>query len=200
MMKGQRHLSEDRLIEICLDSAPAQGEIQHLELCVECQGRRDGLARLLTDVSQAAAAEADAAFPAERLTRQHTRILQRLEHEGRQGRVIAFPAGHAAEAFALRTRPAMRWIAGAAAAGLVIGVLAGHLAHDFSVIRPTRASQVAAAARPAPDDLPTLQAVATTISEDELLGQIDLAIEGSGGTSLRPLDDLTPSTWETTAP
>ena len=198
-MKGQRHLSDDRLIEVCLDSAPAQGEIQHLELCVECQGRRADLARLLTDVSQAVAAEADAAFPAERLTRQHARILQRLEHEGQPGRVIAFPAGHAAEALALRTRPAMRWIAGAAAAGLVIGVLAGHLAHDFSVIRPTRASQTAAAARPAPD-VPTLQAVATTISEDELLGQIDLAIEGSGGTSLRPLDDLTPSTWETTTP
>lgn len=197
MMNGRRHLSDERLIEVCLDSAPAQGEAQHLESCVECQGRRADLARLLTDVSQAAAAEADAAFPAERLARQHARILQRLEHEGRPGRVIAFPAGHAAEAFAPRTRPAMRWIAGAAAAGLVIGLLAGQLAHDFSVIRPARASQVAAAARPAPD-VHTLQAVATTISEDELLGRIDLAIEGSGGISLRPLDELTPSPWETT--
>ena len=198
MIKGQRHLSDDRLIEVCLDAAPAQGEIQHLESCVECRGRRADLARLLTDVSQAAVAEADATFSAERLTRQHARILQRLEHEGRPGRVIAFPAGHAPEAFAPRTRPAMRWIAGAAAAGLVIGLLAGQLAHDF-VIRPTRASQVAAAVRP-PADVPTLQAVATTISEDELLGQIELAIEGSGGTSLRPLDEMTPRAWEVTTP
>jgi hypothetical protein len=199
MMKAQRHLSDDRLIEVCLESAPAHGELQHLDSCVECQGRRADIALMLMDISQAAADEADAVFPAERLTRQHARILQRLEHEGRPGRVIAFPAGYGSDAYVLRTRPAMRWIAGAAAAGLVIGLLAGHLAHDFSVIRPGRAAQLAIAARPAPD-VPTLHAVATTISEDDFLGQIDLAIEGSGSTSLRPLDELTPRAWEVTIP
>lgn len=199
MIKAQHHLSDDRLIEVCLDSAPAHGELQHLDSCVECQGRRSDIARMLTDISQAAAAEADAVFPAERLTRQHARILQRLEPEGRPGRVIVFPAGHLSDPFVLRTRPANRWIAGAAAAGLVIGLLAGHLAHDFSVIRPGRATQLAIATRPAPA-VPTLRAVATSISEDEFLGQIDLAIEGAGGTSLRPLDDLTPRAWEVTIP
>lgn len=199
MMKAQRHLSDDRLIEVCLESAPARSELQHLDSCVECQGRRADIALMLTDISQAAAAEADAVFPAERLVRQHARIVQRLEHEGRPGRVIAFPAGHGSDAFVLRTRPAMRWIAGAAAAGLVIGLLAGHLAHDFSVIRPGRATQLAIAARPVPD-VPTLRAVATTISEEDFLGQIDLAIEGSGSTSLRPLDELTPRAWEVTIP
>lgn len=197
MIKGQRHLSDDRLIEVCLESAPGQGERQHLDSCAECQGRRADIARMLTDVSLAATAEADEVFTAERLTRQQARILQRLEHEGRPGRVIAFPAGHGSDPFVLRTRPAMRWIAGAAAAGLLIGLLAGHLAHDFSVIRPPRQSQIAA--RPAVT-VPTLQAVATTISEDEFLGQIDMAIEGSGSTSLRPLDELTPRVWEVTIP
>ncbi len=93
----------------------------------------------------------------------------------------------------------MRWIAGAAAAGLLIGLLAGHLAHDFSMIRPGRSGQIAATVRPAPA-VPTLQAVATTISEDDFLGQIDLAIEGAGGSSLRPLEDLTPRVWEVTSP
>lgn len=198
MIKGQRHLSDDRLIEVCLESAPGQGERQHLDSCAECQGRRADIARMLTDVSLAATAEADEVFTAERLTRQQARILQRVEHEGRPGRVIAFPAGHGSDPFVLRTRPAMRWIAGAAAAGLLIGLLAGHLAHDFSVIRPPRQSQIAAA-RPAVT-VPTLQAVATTISEDEFLGQIDMAIEGSGSTSLRPLDELTPRVWEVTTP
>ena len=198
MIKGQRHLSDDRLIEVCLESAPGHGERQHLDSCAECQGRRADIARMLTEVSLAATAEADEVFTTERLTRQHARILQRVEHEGRPGRVIAFPAGHASDPFVLRTRPAMRWIAGAAAAGLVIGVLAGHLAHDFSVVRPARPSQIAAA-RPAVT-APTLQAVATTISEDEFLGQIDMAIEGSGSTSLRPLDELTPRVWEVTTP
>ena len=199
MIKAQRHLSDDRLIEVCLESAPARGELLHLDSCVECQARRADIARMLDDVSQVASDEADAVFPAERLARQQARIVQRLEHEGRPGRVIAFPAGHGSDPFVLRTRPAMRWIAGAAAAGLVIGLLAGHLS-NFSVIRPAgRATQLAVVARP-DAATPTLHAVATTISEDEFLGQIDLAIEGSGSTSLRPLDELTPRVWEVTIP
>src|SRR5687767_11349566 len=132
------------------------------------------IARLLAEYSEAVTAEADAAFPAERLARQQTRILQRLEQEGRPGRVIAFPAGHAHEPPPLRARPGMRWIAGAAAAGLIIGVVAGHLTHDFS----TRAPQIAAA-RPGTSpvdgggigaDPVTLRAVSTTLSEEEFLG------------------------------
>ena len=200
MMMGQRHLSDDRLVEVCLDVTPKEGERQHLYSCVECQTRCTELARLITEITDTTAAEADAAFPAERLARQQARILQRLEHEGRPARVIAFPAGHGSGAFTLRARPAMRWIAGAAAAGLLIGLLAGHLTHDFPLSRPGRSVQITAGVRPAAV-VPTLQAVATTISEDDFLGQIDLAIEGAAGTSsLRPLDDLTPRVWEVTAP
>ncbi len=188
------HLSEERLIEVCLDVAPETREREHLETCVECHHRRAEIVRMLTDLRDAAVTGADAAFPAERLARQHARILQRLEHEGRPARIITFPA-HGAEPPVLRTRPAMRWIAGAAAAGLLIGVLAGHLAHDFSITRPAFRAQGAVAARPMPE-APTLRAVATTISEEEFLGQIELAIEGTGGTALRPLDDLTPRVWE----
>jgi hypothetical protein len=199
MMMGQRHLSDDRLVEVRLDVTPKEGERQHLHTCVQCQTRCAELARLVTEVTDVATADADAAFPAERLARQQARILQRLEHEGRPARVIAFPAGHGSEAFALRARPAMRWIAGAAAAGLLIGLLAGHLTHDFSMIRPGRSVQITAGIRPAAT-VPTLQAVATTISEDDFLGQIDLAIESAAGTSLRPLEDLTPRVWEVTSP
>jgi hypothetical protein len=198
MNMGHTHLSEERLIEVCLDVAPEAREREHLEICAECGHRRAEIARMLTDLRDAAVVEADAAFPADRLVRQQARILQRLEHEGRPARIIAFPA-HGAEPSILRTRPAMRWIAGAAAAGLVIGLLAGHLAHDFSITRPASRSQVAVAARQALPAAPTLRAVATTISEDEFLGQIELAIEGTGGTALRPLDDLTPRVWEVTA-
>ena len=198
MIMGHGHLSEERLIEVCLESAPESREREHLEICVECGHRRAEIARLLTDLRDAAVADADAAFPAERLARQQARILQQLEHEGRPARIIAFPA-HGAEPSVLRTRPAMRWIAGAAAAGLVIGLLAGHLAHDFSITRPAfRSQRAVVAARQAPA-APTLRAVATTISEEEFLGQLELAIEGTGGTALRPLDDLTPRVWEVTA-
>lgn len=189
------HLSDDRLIEVCLDRPPAASERQHLEHCALCEGRRADLERLLADVSDVARAEADAVFTPERLDRQHGRILQRVEHEAPHGRVISFPAGHGQGPSTLRARPGMRWIAGAAAAGLVIGLLAGHLAHDL----PTAGSSLASQAG-GPPEAAVLQAVSATVSEEEFLGRLELAIDGAGGSALRPLHELTPLVWEVAAP
>ena len=42
-----------------------------------------------------------------------------------------------------------------------------------------------------------LRAVATTFSEDEFLGQIEMAPDSPGpGTALRALHDVTPRAWE----
>jgi predicted anti-sigma-YlaC factor YlaD len=187
------HLTDDRLIDVCLDRAPSASEQQHLSGCESCRERRDSLARVLDDTSEVAAAEADVLFTEERLSRQRAHILQRVEQESRHGQLIAFPAGKATSPVRLRIRPASRWIAGAAAAGLFIGMLAGHLTHDFTAGRvlPNRAAATMPAA--------TIQAVSTTLSEEEFLGQIELAIEGTGGSALRPLDDLTPLVWEVAA-
>jgi hypothetical protein len=43
------------------------------------------------------------------------------------------------------------------------------------------------------------QAVSTSMSEEEFLGRLEIAIEGTGGSALRPLDDLTPLVWEVAA-
>jgi hypothetical protein len=191
-MMRHPHLSDDRLIEVCLDQASAASERQHLESCAECEERRASLARLLADASGVARAEADAVFTPERLGRQHARILQRVEQEARLGRVISFPAGQGQRPSLLRVRPGMRWVAGAAAAGLVIGLLAGHLAHDLPAGGVLPASQGTPAAA-------SLQAVSTTMSEEEFLGRLEVAIEGTSGSALRPLDDLTPLVWEVAA-
>jgi anti-sigma factor RsiW len=187
------HLSDDRLIDVCLDQATAAPEQQHLASCGVCEARRANLARILTEVSDVAAAEADALFTQERLDRQRTHILQRVEQDSRQGRIISFPAGQGSTPTLLRARPAARWIAGAAAAGLFIGMLAGHLTHDFTAGRvlPSRAVLAPPAA--------SFQAVSTTMSEEEFLGRLEIAIEGTGGSALRPLDDLTPLVWEVAA-
>ena len=193
-MMRHPHLSDDRLIEVCLDRAPAATEQQHLEGCDACRERRANLARLLADVSGVATAEADAVFTAERLGRQHARILLRVEQEGRPGRVISFPAGHGQGPATLRTRLGTRWIAGAAAAGLVIGLLAGHLAHELppGVVSPRSQDG-------GPQASAILQTVSATTSEEEFLGRLELAIEGPNGFALRPLDDLTPLVWEVAA-
>jgi hypothetical protein len=187
------HLTDDRLIDVCLDRPPAAAEQQHLAGCEICRERRESLARLLHDTSGVASAEADALFTEDRLSRQRAHILQRIEQESRHGQLITFPAGKATSPVRLRIRPASRWIAGAAAAGLLIGMLAGHLTHDFTAGRvlPTRATDAVPAA--------TIQAVSTTLSEEEFLGRIEMAIETTGGSALRPLDDLTPLVWEVAA-
>ena len=151
-------------------------------------------ARLMDDVSAVLRAEADVVFTNERLARQRAQILRRIEEATRPGQVITFPNAQPARQ-ALRARPGMRWIAGAAAAGLLIGVAAGHLAHDLpGGSRPVPSPVVARRSLQ-----PTLQAVSTTMSEEEFLGQLEIAIETTGGSALRPLDDLTPRVWEVAA-
>jgi anti-sigma factor RsiW len=189
-MRRSAHLSDDRLIEVWIDRTATAAEDAHLSACDECRARRLRLELMFTEISGAAEAEADAAFPDERLAAQRTRILHRIEQDGRPARVIAFPAAGGPEVRPLRTRPAARWIAAAAAAGLAIGLLAGHLAHDLPTMgRPSRAAVIApaAAARPA-----TPRPVNAVLNDEEFLGEIEFAIEGPHLAVLQPLHDLTP--------
>ena len=187
---NERHLSDDRLIELCVPgSAPAGDEGAHLALCSTCEARRVSIVEILEELDAAAAANADAAFPQDRLERQQARILQRVDQDGRPGRLISFPANQP-QAMLLRSRPRIRWAA--AAAAFVFGLVAGHLAHNLSLgDEPQSASIVGNNASSAP-----LRAVPTTFSEDEFLGQIELAAYRSGPVALRALDAMTPRAWE----
>lgn len=202
------HLSDDRLFEMCLfDSAAGDAasaaEQQHLAACARCDARRAQLVHLLDEVSDTAAQAADAAFPPERLARQQARILSHLQHEGRPARVIAFPAGHTQhEPMVSRTRPRSRWIAAAAVAGLVVGVIAGRFGHDSTFNRPGGARIIVARTA----DQPALRATGTSatiqevsasmVSDEEFLTQLELAIDAPAAAALQPLDDLTPYAWE----
>jgi hypothetical protein len=196
------HLSDDRLIELCMLDALSPVEQQHLSTCARCDARRTRMQRFLDDVSQTATAAADTAFPLERLNRQQARILARLQHEGRPARVIAFPAGHAPhEPIASRTRPASRWIAAAAVGGLVVGVIAGRFGHDYSFPRANVARVIASHAvdQPelrAPVSTGAIREVAASLSDDEFLDQLETAIDAPAAAALQPLDDLTPLAWE----
>ena len=184
------HLSDDRLIEICFDLEVASSDRAHLQACTACEQRLSNLAGTLDEIDIAVTEEADGAFPADRLARQRARILQRVDQDGRPARVIAFPAGHPHEAAPRRMRPA-RWgtVAAAVAASFLVGLLAEHLAHDLPGSRqaiPIQRTQVAVAT--------TTQARAS--SDDEFLGQVEVAAVGVGPAALRPLDALTPRAWD----
>jgi hypothetical protein len=197
-----RHLSDDRLIELCVLDVVSSAEQQHLSGCARCDARRTQLQHLLDEVSESASAAADAAFPPERLDRQHARILARLQHEGRPARVIVFPAGHQPhEPVVSRTRPASRWIAAAAVGGLVVGAIAGRFGHDYSFGRPGASRVIVArtAEQPelrAPGTTGAIREVAASVSDDEFLNQIEIAIDAPATAALQPLDDLTPRAWE----
>ncbi len=188
------HVSDERLIDICLDGAPTASTQQHLEACDVCAQRRARLASLLSQASDVAREEADAVFTPERLSRQHARILQRIDREVRHGRIISFPTGQGLGPTVPRARPGMRWIAGAAAAGLVIGLVAGRFARDFPAGVGRPASQAGG-----PVATATLQAVSAPASEEEFLGRLEVAVEGASGPALGPLHDLTPLVWEVLA-
>jgi hypothetical protein len=196
------HLSDDRLIELCMLDAVSSAEQQHLSICGRCDARRVRMLRLLEEVSETATADADAAFPLERLNRQQARILARLQHEGRPARVIAFPAGHAPhEPIGSRTRPASRWIAAAAVGGLVVGVIAGRFGHDYSfqragINRVIASRAVEQSELRAPVTTGAIREVAASISDDEFLDQLESAIDAPAAAALQPLDDLTPRAWE----
>jgi hypothetical protein len=191
-MRPSSHVSDDRLVEVCLELNPTEQEQAHFAACERCQARRLRLVSMFGETRQAAEAEADAIFTPERLAAQQARILQRIEQDGRPARVIAFPATQAGEQRPLRNRPAARWIAAAAAAGLAVGLLAGHLAHDLpSFGRPARPTIVStSAARPVAQ--PTLRAVNASMNEEEFLGEIENALARPTAASLQILNDLTP--------
>jgi hypothetical protein len=194
-MRSSAHVTDDRLVEVCLERTPTELESAHLAACDRCCARRSRLATMLLEIDDAADAEADERFSPERLAAQQARILQRIEQDGRPGRVIAFPAAPAADPRPLRTRPAARWLAGAAAAGLTIGLATGFLVHDLPVLgRPSRPVLVSSSARDSatPSPPPRAEIVNASFNDEEFLGEIENAIHDPHVPALRPLNDLTP--------
>ena len=189
---NDRHISDDRLIDLCMTAPAAAGEHAHLAACVHCEARRVDIVGILAELDEAATEEAGTAFPDEKLERQHARILQRVEHDGRPGRLVAFPAYQPSTTFLSPSRPRVRWAAAVAAAAFVAGVVTGQWTHSFTTrVDQLPAYVVANEAEPEP-----LRAVPTTFSEEEFLGQIEVAASRNGPAALRPLDAMTPRVWE----
>jgi hypothetical protein len=187
---NRTHLSDERLIELSLDGADRKADA-HLAECVPCESRRAELASMLVDVTVALSEEADEAFSPERLARQHARIMQRIDQEGRPARVIAFPSGQTSTVRVHR-RPSRRWAAaGAVAAAFVVGILAGHLTQNLPGGSTAPATHLVRA-----QDARVPVAVAASISDDELLGQIEAAVGSTGPAALRALDAVTPRAWD----
>jgi anti-sigma factor RsiW len=180
------HLTEAQLIALCVPGAALSERRHAVAGCASCESRLISLDAMLEEVSTVAESQADAAFPPERLARQHAQILHRLEQHRRMARVLAFP--HARRP-SMPARPMRRWVAGAAAAGLLVGMLAGHLVHEIPGLR------LQAGDSSTRDGVTPVPLHASATSDDDFLFEIEQAVN-SGPESLRRLDRLTPVAWE----
>jgi hypothetical protein len=192
---ADRHLDDDVLAAIW-SSASSEGRTAthpHLTSCAQCRARYAALTGWLADLREEAHLEADETFPPERLAAQQAAIFRRLEALERPARVIAFPKySRPAPASQPFTR---RWIATAAAAGLVIGLAAGQILDLRHALegpdQPVRSTS------PSPVSSQTTARSAgvqpASLSLDEELFYGDFADSASRAARYLPaLDELTP--------
>ena len=185
------HLDDTTLRTLAFDAgAISDAAAAHLSGCSRCQARAAAVHHALDAVRNDAHAAADAAFSAADLDRQQRAIAARIARSPRAARVLPFP-GH--EAGLAAHRADRRWLAGAAAAGLILGALAGQLPHLFDAVRPDAGPGTAASvAGPA---VVAARADSRPL-EDTLLSEVDAALDADARPELRALDALTPVHYE----
>jgi hypothetical protein len=178
MLTLTTHVPDERLVALAVDAQATTREAAHLARCGTCADAQARLAGLVRNVSAVAAGEADAAFPPARLAAQRARILSRVAQVSQPAAVLEFPVPAATPA---RRAVRRRWLgaAASAAAGLLLGALA-----DQTLIGP--------AAPVAPSLAAPALADAVTISDDDLLLQMEAAGRRPQPATLRSLDALTP--------
>ena len=184
----QGHLSERALV----DAIVAGERPQHLDRCDICAERAVALARWMDELQADAADMADDIFTPERLQAQQQQVMRRLEQLDQPARVIAFPAASRADLNGSSgRRVAASWVAVAAAAGLVIGVIGGQVSARLS--RPVAPVPVTAAVTPSVD---------ATLASDTTTGPVDSSVldnpyESLDVPSLVALNDMMPRVTQT---
>jgi anti-sigma factor RsiW len=180
-----RHVDDTTLRLLALDPGALAGpSASHLRECPRCQARAARAVRQVDAARAEAHAEADVAFPDTDLERQRRSILARIARGHRSARVLPFP-GH--EPVAAPQRADRRWLAAAAAAGLVLGALAGQLPH----LNAPESASVGIA-------VPAVVATRADVRplEDTLLSEVEEALDAGARPELRALDGLTPVHYE----
>jgi hypothetical protein len=173
------HLSARELAELWPDG----GAHPHVAKCDDCRAEYDALAQVFL-AARDAADEADEHFPPDRLAAQHAHILRRLENAERPARVLHFP---------LSTRPfpsarngARRWIAAAAAAGLLTGIVAGRALEFGNPWRNSPRVQPETQTLASSRRTPVMTAGTTAGTNDErLLREIEDALVGKNARPAR---------------
>ena len=183
------HLDDSQFARLWSSSQSAGERHPHLDACAECRTRFAAFDGWLLGVGETLRAEADEAFPADRLAVQQAQIARRLETLEHPARVIAFPK--AARAVINGNSHVRRWVTVAVAAGLIAGVGLGQVEplrtalHTPQAPAATAPFTAPAAARIAQE----LSPVSTSLNDEELLSD---AFASPKVRNLSALDDMTP--------
>jgi hypothetical protein len=161
----------------------------HIAGCGACRSEYAALAAVL-EAARDVTDEADARFTPERLAAQQAQILRRIENTERPARVLRFPLS--SRPFPAVRTGARRWIAAAAAAGLLTGVIAGRTFDFGSAWRQTASSQATRARIP----VFTSAGGPLATSDERLLVEIEAALVEPRVDELRAIDALTPRARE----
>lgn len=199
------HLSDDRLLDCCLASQAGEAvdppTAEHLADCAACAARFGDWQEMFAVVRETGAAEVDALFPASALDSQRANIARRIERLGRHARVLAFPGRLSVEP-RHPSRSVSRWVAAAAAIGLVVGGAASRLYGPAAsgVIGPRARSIESQAQRLAPAVGAAVVVSQTDgLAEGLFLDELELALEGPRTSALLAFDTLTPQVREISA-
>jgi len=183
------HLDDAALAAIWTDGRLSH---PHLDSCVTCRARFADYSTWLENIRVDAVTEADESFSAERLAAQQAQIFRRLEAAERPARVIAFPKF--AQPLSSRTSNASRWIAAAAAAGLIVGVGVGQLMdlrHSLTGPNPSAVQARMANAPASAGRDPRVQTVGA-VRDEAFLSELDASLSRPAVPELRALDAFTP--------
>ena len=203
ILRTTSHLDDAAFAELWTN-ALAEGQQPaghpHLQDCAECRLRFASFTQWMDEVRVDAHTAAEEGLSAERLAAQQAHIFRRLEAAERPARVIAFPRH--TEGLTRRS-PARRWIAAAAAAGLIAGMGLGQildLRHRTSAVASLRGPVQHAQPDPGPppSHVAAIPAVAVA-SEEATLAEFEAA-----GTprydALRAYDTFTPRAADLVGP
>ena len=192
------HVPIDRLTALAFVVRAPEGDqdeqaLRHVAECERCAAE---LARLTVDADEwrdAAIAEADALFEDAKLEAQRSRILDRLANRGQAARVLYFPHRTTREVTMPGTAGSRRWVSVAAAAGLIIGLVAGQLLRFVPWEGSRRdAGLTVQVSRPS-TGVVSAAANASTMTDEQFLDEIEAALQARHAHSLRALDALTPT-------
>jgi hypothetical protein len=185
---GRGHLADREFARLWTTG----GGHSHLDECAACRARFDAFDRWVLGIGDELRADAEAAFPGDRMAAQQSQIARRLEAMEHPARVLAFPK--AARAVISGHSHVRRWVTVAAAAGLIAGVGLGqvldiHRTFERPSTGSTPVSHIASttAARANARVTPAVLA-----SDDDFLSDADAFSRPRVSSALLPLEDLTP--------